>query len=234
GSGGRPASGGETITGGAEGSGSSSSSGGAEAPDATGGTDAGSGGENATGGTGSGTGGSENNPLSPGCGTTFSSPPPANQQQTLEIAGDTRYYLMDVPDGADNETPLMLVFGLHGFDMNNIAVLDLFNFTVRSGGQAITVWPQGEGPHPGDVSHWGDQVLQSTWSANEQNYAFLREIIDDLGERYCIDQERIFIAGFSMGAFFTNQLACSHSDWFRGFAPVAGGPPQSCPSSEVQ
>jgi poly(3-hydroxybutyrate) depolymerase len=233
GSGGDPVSGGATSAGGAEGSGSSSSSGGAET-DGTGGIDAGSGGESATGGTESGTGGSENDPLSPGCGTAFSSPPPSNQQQSLEIAGDTRYYLMDVPDGADNETPLMLVFGLHGFDMNNIAVVDLFNFTERSGGQAITVWPQGEGPHPGDVSHWGDQVLQSTWSANEQNYAFLRQIIDDLGERYCIDQERIFIAGFSMGAFFTNQLACAHSDWFRGFAPVAGGAPQSCASSEIQ
>lgn len=151
----------------------------------------------------------------------------------MEINGSTRYYLLDVPDNADNQTPLMLVFGLHGFDMNNIAVVDLFNFTERSGGKAITVWPQGEGPHPGDVEHWGDHVLESTWVANEQNYAFLRQIMTDLGERYCIDQQRIFIAGFSMGAFFTNQLACAHSDWFRAFAPVAGGGPQNC-AGEVQ
>src|SRR5690606_3778169 len=180
------------------------------------------------------TGGGSGDPLSPGCGTAFQSPPPDGQQQTLDIDGATRYYLMDVPDNADNETPLMLIFALHGFDMNNIAVVDLFNFTERSAGQAITVWPQGEGPHPGDVSHWGDQVLQSTWSPNEQNYAFLRQLMTDLGERYCIDQVRIFIAGFSMGGFFTNQIACDHGDWFRGFAPVAGGGPQTCGNAEVQ
>lgn len=180
------------------------------------------------------TGGGSGDPLSPGCGTEFQNPPPDGMQQTVDINGTTRYYLMDVPDNADNETPLMLIFALHGFDMNNIAVVDLFNFTERSGGRAITVWPQGEGPHPGDVPHWGDQVLNSTWGSNEQNYAFLRQIMTDLGERYCIDQERIFIAGFSMGGFFTNQIACDHADWFRGFAPVAGGGPQSCAQSDVQ
>jgi polyhydroxybutyrate depolymerase len=152
----------------------------------------------------------------------------------LEIAGDTRYYLMDVPDNADNETPLMLVFALHGYDMNNVAVVGLFNFTDRSNGQAITVWPQGEGPPPGDVSHWGDQVLQSTWVGNENNYSFLREIMTSVGERYCIDQSRIFLAGFSMGGFFTNQIACDHSEWFRGFAPVAGGGPQACADAGTQ
>jgi poly(3-hydroxybutyrate) depolymerase len=152
----------------------------------------------------------------------------------MEIGGDTRYYLMDVPANADNQTPLRLVLALHGFDMNNIAVVDLFNFTQRSGGTAITVWPQGEGPHPGTESHWGDGVLESTWNANDNNYAFLEEIIRDLGERYCIDTERVFITGFSMGGFFTNQIACAHSDWFRAFAPVAGGGPQSCSDASVQ
>lgn len=195
----------------------------------SGGTSAGSGSGDVVGGESGGTdSGGDDGALSPGCGTAFSTPPPSNQQQTLEIAGDTRYYLLDVPDGADNQTPLMLVFALHGFDMNNIAVVDLFNFTERSGGTAITVWPQGEGPHPGDVPHWGDQVLQSTWSANEANYAFLQQIMTDLGQRYCIDTTRIFITGFSMGGFFTNSIACAHGDWFRAFAPVAGGGPQGC------
>lgn len=152
----------------------------------------------------------------------------------MQVLGDQRYYLMDVPAGSDNKTPLMLVLALHGYDMNNVAVVNLFNFTQRSAGRAITVWPQGEGPAPGNVSHWGDQVLKSTWTANEKNYTFLKQIITELGESYCIDQTRIFIAGFSMGAFFTNQIACDHSDWFRAFAPVAGAKPGSCTNKDVQ
>jgi polyhydroxybutyrate depolymerase len=245
---------GGTGTGGASGSGGASAGGSGTGGAGTGGSDSSTGGNTSTGGAGSGgtasggaasggsagsgtggasTGGGSGEPLSPGCEAAFQNPPPDNEQQMLQIQGDSRYYLMDVPDGADNSEPLMLVFALHGFDMNNIAVVDLFNFTERSGGQAITVWPQGEGPHPGTESHWGDGVLESTWSANAKNFEFLQQIRSDLGERYCIDQARVFIAGFSMGGFFTNSIACEHPDWFRGFAPVAGGGPQ-CGSADAK
>lgn len=241
--GGSPAAGG-ALTGGTSGAaGGSESSGGASAGGSSGGADA-AGGSVGDGGTASGgadgsggvdgSGGQTQEPTTPGCGKAFPTPPPKNQQQELQIQGDTRYYLLDVPQGADNKTPLMLIFGLHGYDMNNIAVVDRFNFTQRSGGKAITVWPQGEGPHPGNTSHWGDNVLLSTWSANAKNYEFLETIINELGDKYCIDRTRIFIAGFSMGGFFTNQIACDRSDWFRAFAPVAGGGPNGCANNSVK
>jgi poly(3-hydroxybutyrate) depolymerase len=159
--------------------------------------------------------------------------PDRNVQQTMEIGGTTRYYLLDVPQNVDNQTPLVLIVALHGFDMNNVAVKDLYNFTARSNGQAITVMPQGEGPPPGDVSHWGDHVLESTWTANQANYDYIEALITHLGETYCIDRTRVFLVGFSMGAFFTNSIACDHSDWFRAFAPIAGGGPSAC-GDEVQ
>jgi poly(3-hydroxybutyrate) depolymerase len=152
----------------------------------------------------------------------------------METGGTTRYYLLDVPANADEDTPLALVFGLHGYDMNNVAVIDLFNFTSRSNGRAITVLPQGEGPPPGDVSHWGDHVLESTWTAGDTNYTYLRELMLDIQDRFCVDLSRVFIAGFSMGGFFTNSLACAHSDWFRAFAPVSGGGPGSCANADAK
>jgi poly(3-hydroxybutyrate) depolymerase len=164
---------------------------------------------------------------SPGCGTPLQRPNPRTQQ-TMQHEGTTRYYLLDVPANTDNDTPLALVFGLHGYDMNNVAVIDLFNFTSRSNGRAITVLPQGEGPPPGDVSHWGDGVLQSRWNASETNYTFIRSLMLDIQQRFCVDPSRVFITGFSMGGFFTNSIACAHYEWFRGFAPVAGGGPGSC------
>lgn len=211
------------------GSGSQTGGAGGASTGTTGGVSAKSGSGSQTGGTGgasvggAATGGSSaNDNRSPGCGTPISRPNPRTQQ-TLSIGGTTRYYLLDVPSSADNQTPLMLIFGLHGYDMNNVAVIDRYNFTSRSGGTAITVLPQGEGPAPGDVSHWGDQVLKSTWSGNESNYNFIRTLMTDLESRFCIDKNRVFIAGFSMGGFFTNALACAHRDWFRAFAPISGG-----------
>jgi poly(3-hydroxybutyrate) depolymerase len=156
-----------------------------------------------------------------GCGKTMNRPNPKTQQ-TIDVGGTSRYYLLDVPSGADNKTPLMLIFALHGYDMNNVSVVGLFNFTSRSGGKAITVYPQGEGPAPGDTSHWGDNVLKSTWMGNEANYNFVRALMTDLESRYCIDTSRVFLAGFSMGGLFTNSTACDHPDWFRAYAPVEG------------
>jgi poly(3-hydroxybutyrate) depolymerase len=37
-----------------------------------------------------------------------------------------------------------------------------------------------------------------------------------------------------MGGFFTNSMACQHPDWFRAFAPVAGGGPGSCANANAK
>jgi polyhydroxybutyrate depolymerase len=201
---------------------------------AQGGAGGSSGGGAAGGGAGAsgGSGGGAPSTRSPGCGKTTARPN-RRTQQTMQIAGATRYYLLDVPEN-DGQMPMTLVFGVHGFDMNNVAVIDLFNFTSRSNGKAITVLPQGEGPPPGDTSHWGDQVLKSTWGANAANYEFIQALKTDIEEKYCVDPSREFISGFSMGGFFTNALACEHPDWFRAFAPVAGGGPMGCTNANAK
>jgi polyhydroxybutyrate depolymerase len=244
--GGSPATGGSgAMTGGTSGSGGTTtgpSLGGAggtaiDAPDA--GPTGGRGGSTATGGSAGGTGGAgggggataDAGTQSSGCGKTLTRPD-RKTQQTIDIQGTTRYYLLNVPN-FDNKTPLPLVFALHGYDMNNVALVDAYDFTAQSGNKAITVLPQGEGPAPGNVSHWGDQVLKSTWTANAANYAFMQTLKEDLASRYCIDPSRVFITGFSMGGMFTNSMACEHVDWFRGYAPVEGGGPNSCAKADA-
>ena len=149
-------------------------------------------------------------------------------------SGTTRYYLLNVPSGADPSTPLPLVFALHGYDMNNVALVDLDHFTAQSGNKAITVLPQGEGPAPGNTSHWGDSVLKSTWTANTANYDFMQMLKADIEAKYCVDTSRVYFTGFSMGGMFTNSMACDHNDWFRGFAPVEGGGPGSCAYADAK
>jgi len=39
---------------------------------------------------------------------------------------------------------------------------------------------------------------------------------------YCVDERRVFIAGTSSGAAFTNALACKYGDKLAAVAPVAG------------
>jgi polyhydroxybutyrate depolymerase len=169
---------------------------------------------------------------SPGCGKTLTRPDP-KVQQTMDIQGTTRYYLLDVPTGADNKTPLMLIFALHGHDMNNVSVVGMYNFTSRSGGKAITVYPQGDGDAPGTTSKWGSGI-RSNWTSNDANYAYIQTLKADLENRFCIDPSREFITGFSMGGMFTNATACAHSSWFRGYAPVEGMGPANCANKDAK
>ncbi len=175
----------------------------------------------------------EDEPFSRGCGEEMERPDP-KVQQTLEIDGTTRYFLLNVPESADNETPHPLIFALHGYDMNNVAITGLYNFNMLSKNQAITVYPQGDGPPPGDTPHWGDHVLESHWTIDDANYTFIQTLMTELEERFCIDKKRVFLTGFSMGGMFTNALACEHNDWFRGYAPVEGGGPGSCENADAE
>jgi polyhydroxybutyrate depolymerase len=201
-----------------------------------GGITGGSGGGGAAGNAGSG-GGDAGLPVDGGSSSSGccknTARPDRRTQQTISIGGTTRYYLLNVPSGASS-TPLPLVFALHGYDMNNVALVDLYDFTSQSGNKAITVLPQGEGPAPGNTSHWGDQVLKSTWTANTANYDFIQALRTDIESKFCVDASRVFITGFSMGGLFTNSMACAHNDWFRGYAPVEGGGPGSCASAAAQ
>ena len=240
GMGGGSATAGAAATGGRPGSGGSSTDGFGGTQDASAqdasledtGSTGGRGGSAAAGGSaggGSGTGGvasADGGLGSLGCGKAITRPD-SKAQQTMDIQGTTRYYLLDVPTGADNKTPLMLIFALHGHNMNNISVVSMYNFTSRSGGKAITVYPQGDGDAPGTTSKWGSGIT-SNWTSNDANYAYIQTLKADLENRFCIDTSREFFTGFSMGGMFTNAIACAHSNWFSGYAPVEGMGPGTC------
>lgn len=151
----------------------------------------------------------------------------------MDIQGTTRHYLLDVPASADNRAPLMLIFALHGHNMNNVSVVGMYDFTSRSGGKAITVYPQGDGDAPGTTSKWGSGI-KSNWTSNDANYAYIQALKADLENRFCIDTSREFITGFSMGGMFANAVACLHSNWFRGYAPVEGMGPSNCSSKTAK
>lgn len=238
-SGGAPSTGGGTATGGSAPSGGAPSSGGA----ASGGATA-SGGDTSTGGT-LGSGGSPGNTGSAGCGKGTAAPDD-RQQQTIQVGNLTRYYLLHVPEDADPDEPLPLIFGIHGLNMNNVwAAHDSSGFQLieATAGKAILVYPQGiqsngQSTQPSTQSQWGD--ADSNWGGGPPNantdrlnadLAYFDAMLEKVSADYCVDPERIYAMGFSQGGFMTNALGCERSDVFRALAPVAGwGPWASTPT----
>jgi polyhydroxybutyrate depolymerase len=176
------------------------------------GPDAGSTGGQAAGGTAGGAadGGVPAGVQSDGCGKAITRPSP-NTQQTMSVGGTSRTYLLDVPSGADNKAPLVLIFALHGANMTNTQVVGSFNFDTRSSGKAITVYPQGD-----------ETASGARWTSNEANWMYIQSLMTDLESRYCVDTSKVFLTGFSMGGGFTMDTACQKTNMFRAYATVEG------------
>jgi poly(3-hydroxybutyrate) depolymerase len=129
----------------------------------------------------------------------------------MQSGGATRNYLLDVPTSAENKTPLMLIFALHGANSTNSSVVRSYDFGTLSGGKAITVYPQGDSTSSGQ-----------RWTSNDANWTYIQTLMTDLESRYCIDTSKVFLTVFSMGGGFTMDTACQKTTMFRAFATVEG------------
>ena len=54
--------------------------------------------------------------------------------------------------------------------------------------------------------------------------AFVRAVVDYVGEKYCLDRKSVHMGGYSMGAFFTYYAASRLNDILASIAPNAGCP----------
>jgi poly(3-hydroxybutyrate) depolymerase len=156
----------------------------------------------------------------PGCGN----PPAAGKTaETLWVDGVERSFTVAVPAGLDGLSPVPLIFGFHGFGGTGEAASNYFGLTGDEA--AIYVYPQAL-PLP-------DQGNGVGWNMTEDgvDVAFVDALIDAMTERHCIDLSRVFAAGHSHGASFSNHLGCYRPERFRAIAPVAGGGPWAGPCS---
>jgi predicted peptidase len=51
----------------------------------------------------------------------------------------------------------------------------------------------------------------------------LLALLDEIGRKYAVDPERIYLTGLSMGGFGTWSLGVSHPERFAAIAPICGG-----------
>jgi polyhydroxybutyrate depolymerase len=152
-------------------------------------------------------------------------------RRDLQVGGEVRSYLLDVPAGpADEPRPIVLAF--HGF---RAAPGRLRRWTglgraVRRH-DLIAVFPEG---------HDGVELLGTVgrgWDTDvgqTRDVAFVTALLDALEREWCVDRRRIYATGMSNGGFFANLLGCVLHDRLAAVAPVAGaralpGCPQPAP-----
>lgn len=150
---------------------------------------------------------------SAGCGRA---PQLASGTRTLELDGDTRTFILDLPGDYDQSKAYPVLFGFHGrgFSGAEFRAESYGGLLSAAGGDAIVVHPDALGD------------VERAWETESQrDIRFFDALLEAIGDGLCIDESRVFAAGHSSGGYFTNTLACARGDSLRAIAPVAGGGP---------
>jgi polyhydroxybutyrate depolymerase len=133
----------------------------------------------------------------------------------VPVFGKTRSYTLVVPASYSPSTPYPLVYVLHGHGGTGAQVRSAFDLESAAKEQAIFLYPDGLG---------GGWDLDSPTSKNA-DVALFDATLALTQSNYCVDLRRVFVTGFSNGAYMANQLGCRRGDRIRAVATHSGGGP---------
>jgi poly(3-hydroxybutyrate) depolymerase len=139
---------------------------------------------------------------------------PPSGMLTIDVGGQSGQYLVSLPPTYDPSKPYPLGFAFHGSGRTgpDCQAGDCAGFQSVMGDKAVLVYMTAlNGPG------WDDFDLNST---------FFSAVLDRVLATTCIDTGRVFAAGTSSGAHFTNVIGCRFGDRLLAIAPVAGYLPQ--------
>lgn len=146
-------------------------------------------------------------------------------EQTIDVGGVTREYILDVPDILKPGEPAALLFDFHGVGHSGAGVWSVSQFKdLAPREKLITVYPTGlPVTFTRDDRTFSGPGWEIRTLAPNRDVDFTLAVLDRLEQTYCIDRARVYSTGFSNGGYFSHVLACTHPERFAAVAPVSGG-----------
>ena len=135
---------------------------------------------------------------------------------TVKGSSGQRSFIMHVPSTYKGNEPVPLLIDYHpigGSSDGQMRDTKYKALTDKEG--VISLYPQGTTKTMGPGWNVGPCC------SNDDDLEFTREMIKYVREKACIDPQRIYAAGFSMGGGMSNHVACMMSDVFAAVAPAA-------------
>lgn len=108
---------------------------------------------------------------------------------------------MHVPTGYDDAVRAPLILSLHGYGFSAKQMVDYAKFGALGDQRgAIIVTPDGSGT----PRHWNWRKAPN----EPDDVQFAKDLLDKMATDLCLNDDRIFVAGFSDGAAMSRILAC--------------------------
>jgi poly(3-hydroxybutyrate) depolymerase len=157
---------------------------------------------------------------SPGCGKA---PTLTSGSRTIQSGGQSRSYILRIPDSYDNSHAYRLVFAYHwnGGTMQDIdgggtsgAAWSYYGLRAQANNSTIFVAAQGIG------NGW-----QNTGG---RDLTLTDDMIKLIEGDLCVDRTKVFALGFSYGGGMSYALACARPTVFRAVAVYSGGVLSGC------
>ena len=145
--------------------------------------------------------------LSPGCmGGTLKA---GRTMGSIQSSGGNRTFIQYVPRNYDGTKPVPLLVDLHPFSVGASFAESSSGFKSLSDTEGyIYLAPQGKG------NEWD--------SVGDVDEKFIRDLVNDVAKKGCVDLRRVYATGCSNGGAFSFLLLCTAEDMFAAVAPMCG------------
>jgi polyhydroxybutyrate depolymerase len=148
---------------------------------------------------------------SPGC--TDGALRPSTQVLSFSTNTDTGSYLEHLPSDAASRKALPVVFDFHGYAQTGQAEVSFSRLSSYGSSHGfVTVTP------------WIDDQPIPQWlaSVGSKDVDWFGSLLTHIELTSCVDEDRIFVTGYSNGGFMALAAACQFSQRIAAVAPVAG------------
>lgn len=144
----------------------------------------------------------------------------------VTLDGAARGVIVAVPVDYRPDQPYSLVVAFHGRTNSNADVRRYFDLEGHAEEPAIVVYPASLKDARG-LNVWSDPGDPPD---RLRDFRLFDAVLESVAESYCIDMDRVFVVGHSLGGSFANSLACARGGVVRGLASVGGGSarPKDC------
>jgi len=140
----------------------------------------------------------------------------------LNLSGIKRNYCLFVPSQKNPAKPLPILFMFHGDGGTSVHASQNYGWKEKAMKEEfIVVFPEARCGDPTKPPNFVSNP--SSWSYDvEGNLEFIKEILGYLKNSYSIDQNRIYLTGFSRGAFLSFRAGIAFADQIAAIGPVCG------------
>lgn len=146
--------------------------------------------------------------------------------ETVMAGGKLRSFVYYAPEDLDANVAVPLVIVPHGSTMSGKQMLEITRYNELADTEKfIAVFPDGV-DGPGSLAPWnvgaGVCGAGALVAGAGDDQAFMDALIDFVKADQCIDEDHMFMTGFSMGGYFSHESGCQRSD-IRAIGPHSGG-----------